>query len=252
MKIFSQFKMFVMFPLMHVVTLYGIWNSDNWPVIITIGLLLYYPLMNFGQAIGYHKMFCHKSFEPKAWFPYFSAFIGSISLFGDPLRSVMLHRLHHKYADDTLDPHSPRHGRFHAYIGWLYSYVPPENERYIVIDVIRKYPWTVSFSKWEFLIPYAFHSCMFLISTDLFLTIMLGVLVTMQVALLNNAFSHDPSITARGPCATDNIFLAKYINPVFLHKQHHDIPYKWNYSDPNVNDFTAKFIVKFLAKKVND
>lgn len=246
----NQFKMFVIFPLMHLVVLFGIFTNEHWYLLLICGILMFYPIMNLGQSIGYHKMFGHKAFKPKKWFPYLSAFVGSISFFGDPLRSAMLHRIHHKHVDTELDPHSPMHGRFHAYIGWLYSYVPPSNERYIIMDLVRRYPWLVAYSKYEWLVFFTFHTTVFLLSPTLFLVIMTGCLLAMNNALLLNAFSHDPS--TEGWTATDTIWLAKYINPTFLHKQHHTDAGKWDYSDTEVKDFTRWFIKNWLAEDPNN
>ena len=195
-------------------------------------------------------MFAHKAFTPKPWYPYLSAFFGSISFFGDPLRSAIVHRIHHKHVDTDLDPHSPAYGRFNSYIGWIYSYTPPENEYYIVIDLARQYPWLVAYSKYEWLVFLTFHTVIFLLSSTLFLVIMMACLLSMNNALILNAFSHSPTVD--GWSATDKIQLAKYINPTFLHKQHHDIPGKWDYSDNEVNDFTKWFIKNVLAKDPNN
>jgi stearoyl-CoA desaturase (delta-9 desaturase) len=195
-------------------------------------------------------MFAHKAFTPKKWYPYLSAFVGSISFFGDPLRSAFLHRIHHKHVDTILDPHSPIHGRVKSYIGWLYSYVPPDNERYIVLDLVRQYPWLISYSKYEWLVFLTFHTIIFLLSPTLFFIIMMGCLLALNNAFFVNAFSHNPSKS--GYEATDLIWLAKYVNPAFLHKQHHDVAGKWDYSDSEVTDFTRWFIKNCLAKDPNN
>jgi stearoyl-CoA desaturase (delta-9 desaturase) len=210
---------------------------------------VYYPILALGQGIGYHKMFSHKAFKPKKWFPYLSAFIGSISFSGGPLGYALIHRIHHKHVDTELDPHSPMRGRFYAYIGWIGSYVPPENERYIVMDLVRQYPWLVAYSKYEWLIFLTFHTTMFLLSPTLFLVIMMACLLSINSSLLLNAFSHDAS--SEGWSATDKIWLAKYIGLSFLHKQHHDDAGKWDYSDGEVKDFTRWFIKNWLAENPN-
>jgi stearoyl-CoA desaturase (delta-9 desaturase) len=207
---------------------------------------MYYPIFNLGQSIGYHKLFAHKAFKPNKWFPYLSAFVGSISFFGDPLRSAIIHRLHHKHADTDLDPHSPKHGRFYAYISWIYHYVPNPNEKYVALDLIRQYPWLVSYSKYEWLVFPIFHTIIFLLSPTLFLIIMLGCLISVNSAFILNAISHDFA-SARWT-ATNKVWLAKYINPGFLHKPHHENAGLWDYSNGEVVDFTRWFIKNWLAE----
>jgi stearoyl-CoA desaturase (delta-9 desaturase) len=248
-KFINQFKMYVIFPLMPLVVLYGIATNDYWYLIVICGIIMFYPIMSVGQGIGYHKMFSHKAFKPKKWFPYLSAFIGSISFSGGPLGYALLHRIHHKHVDTELDPHSPMHGRIHAYIGWLINYTPPENERYIVIDLVRQYPWLVAYSKYEWLVFLTFHTSMFLLSPTLFLIIMMACLLSMNNSLIVNAFSHDAS--SEGWSAKDKIWLAKCIGPIFLHKQHHDDAGKWDYSDGQFKDATRWFIKNWFAEDPN-
>jgi stearoyl-CoA desaturase (delta-9 desaturase) len=237
--------MFIVFPLMHIVVLYGIFTSEYWYLLLISGLLMYYPIMNLGQSIGYHKCFAHKSFKPKKWFTYVSAFVGSISFFGDPLRSALVHRVHHKHTDSDLDPHSPSKGRFHAYLGWTYSYSFSNKDKYLVMDLVRTYPWMLSFSKWEWVVLPIFHSIIYLLSPELFLVIMMGCLLAMNTALIVNAYSH--KLTDDGWVAVDYFWLGKYVNPIFIHKQHHAESGKWNYGYGKVNDFTAWFIKTYLT-----
>ena len=234
---------------MHIMVLYGIAINEHWYLLLLCGIIMYYPILALGQGIGYHKMFSHKAFKPKKWFPYLSAFIGSISFSGGPLGYALIHRIHHKHVDTELDPHSPMRGRFYAYIGWMGSYAPPENERYIVLDLVRQYPWLVFYSKYEWLVFLTFHTTMFLLSPTLFLVIMMACLLAMNSSLLLNAFSHDAS--SEGWSAKDKIWLAKYIGLSFLHKQHHNDAGKWDYSDGEVKDFTRWFIKNWLAEDPN-
>jgi fatty-acid desaturase len=241
--------MFVIFPLMHLVVLYGIVTHEYWYLVLIAGILMFYPILYLGESLGYHRMFGHKAFKSKKWYPYLSAFLGSISFYGDPLRAALVHRLHHKHVDTELDPHSPKHGRFHAYIGWLYSYTPQPNDLYIIMDLMKTYKWLVTYSKIEWLVFTTFHISIFLISPTLFLIIMTGCLLAVNNGLLVNAYSHEP--TDNGWVSTDKIWLSKYINPTFLHKQHHAIAGKWDYSDDEVTDFTRWFVKNWLAEDSN-
>jgi hypothetical protein len=75
---------------------------------------------------------------------------------------------------------------------------------------------------------------------------MIACLLAVNNGLLVNAYSHEP--TDNGWVSTDKIWLSKYINPTFLHKQHHAVAGKWDYSDGEVVDFTRWFVKNWLVE----
>jgi fatty-acid desaturase len=222
--------MFIIFPLMHLFVLYGIYTSDYWVILTVGGILLFYPLISIGQSIGLHKMFAHKAFKPKKWFPYLSAVVGTVSFFGDPLNSAVVHRIHHKNADAARDPHSPKDGIFHAYLGWIYNYAPSDKEVYVGLDLIREYPWLTTYSKYDWAVFLTFHATMYAISPELFFMFMLGCLLAVNNGMLLNAFSHRKS--SDGWLAID--------------------AGKWDYSNGVVKDYNAWFIKNWFAENPND
>ena len=239
-------KFFIALPLIVAYLLYTavVGDSHIW---ILFGLILYYPFHQLGFSIGIHKLLSHASFEPKSWYPKLSVVIGSICFFGDPVASVVIHRLHHKYADTDKDPHSPTQGRWHAFILWILTYKPPKVGAYFAADVLKKYPFLKTYRRFEWLVPITFHTSTFLINETLFLSCMLAAVLSIFTGFVINAFSHNPSITDEQK-ATDNLFLARWVNPLFMHKYHHDVPSLYDYSHKGVADFSSNFIVKFLTK----
>lgn len=247
MKRLSILKMFVAVPLLSLLTIYQLLTSPDWYMILLIGLVIYYPIHQLGQGIGYHKLFAHRSFTPKSWYPYISTFFASISFYGDPLSSAMIHRLHHKYSDTLKDPHSPNKGRFHAYIGWIKSYEVDVKDSRIILDLLREYPWMIPYRKIEWAVPLLFHTLTYLINPLLFWTIMFACLLSIHNGLIVNAFSHDPGLKELNQ-ATDNKFLGRYVNPIFLHKYHHDFGSLYDYSYNGIKDYWAIVIDKVLRK----
>src|SRR5690242_6826644 len=61
----------------------------------------------FGIAIGYHRLFTHRSFAAKRWFKILLASVGSCALEGSVTGWVANHRRHHRFSDMPGDPHSP-------------------------------------------------------------------------------------------------------------------------------------------------
>lgn len=71
--------------------------------------LVYFLTTCVGGTITYHRLLSHRSFKPPEWFYNFGVLCGVWGIYGSPLSWVAIHRMHHKFADSALDPHSPNH-----------------------------------------------------------------------------------------------------------------------------------------------
>lgn len=239
-------KMFIAVPLIPFLVGWTLYGTDHWPLVLVCGVLLYYPIHQLGQGIGYHKLFGHRAFKPRAWYPYLATGIASIAFYGDPLSSALIHRLHHRHSDTELDPHSPTKGRFHAYVGWMATYRPSPRDAMIVSDLIREYPWMVKYRKFEWSVPLVFHLSLCLVSPAISCAVLIACFLSIQNALLLNVFSHNPNTTDSDK-ATDSVLLARFVNPAFLHKYHHKHGSLWDYSHAGVRDYWAFVIERFLS-----
>jgi len=125
------------------------------------GLLIgLYTLSSVGIGVGYHRLFTHKSFEAAPAVRYTLAVLGSFGVEGPVIKWVARHRMHHQYADQPGDPHSPHmpgigrllkdgsehhdedehcprsvasmlRGFWHAHVGWFTEPDPPDLLRYV-------------------------------------------------------------------------------------------------------------------------
>lgn len=242
------FKFFILMPVVAAVVLWHLATSDDWLLTLLLGVALYFPIQQLGQSTGHHKLFAHRAFYPVRWYPPVATFIASVSFFGDPLGAAMAHRLHHKHADTDRDPHSPIHGRFHSYMGWLLTWKPSVSGAAIVFDLMRDYPWMVRYRKFEWAVPVVFHGCMFFFAGYAFYPVALACLLSIQNGLLVNAFSHSPSMNDTNK-AVDSPLAAKLFNPIFLHRRHHDNGGLLDYSHGTVKDHWAIVTRLFLEQK---
>jgi stearoyl-CoA desaturase (delta-9 desaturase) len=213
---------------------------------VLAGTALYYPVQQLGQGIGYHKLFAHRAFTPKKWYPYVATFVASIAFYGDPLSAAMIHRVHHRYSDTDKDPHSPLHGRFHAYLGWMRTYTPDVRDARCISDLIRDYPWMVTFRRYEWLLPWVFHASLFFLSPTVSCAVLIACLLSIHNALAVNAFSHSASVVGDDK-AINSAFLARWVNPIFLHRYHHKHGSLVDYSHAGVTDYWAVLIRRFLS-----
>jgi fatty-acid desaturase len=247
-KNYIRFKFFIALPMICLFLTYQMftYNSFWW---IPLGILLFYFMHQIGFSIGIHKALSHNAFVPKDWFLYTSMWVASMCFYGNPLHNILVHRIHHRYSDTDRDPHSPMHGIWHAFIGWIWKYQPPADSVRILKDVLIKHPWLTVYGKYEWVVPLVSYSILYFVSYSLFLAVLLGGILSMLNGLIINGFAHNPKLSDKNK-AVDNKFAARWINPIFLHKYHHDVPGLWDYSNYGVDDFSAPFIKKFLSKSV--
>jgi stearoyl-CoA desaturase (delta-9 desaturase) len=113
------------------------------PLHYLYGTLLMWMLSSgLGIAVGYHRVFSHKTHQLPAWKENIILFFATFAGQGASLFWVALHRgYHHPHSDTERDIHSPNvYGKLHAFIGWQYKITEnnnPVNLKYAV-DLLRK------------------------------------------------------------------------------------------------------------------
>lgn len=120
--------------------------------LLLIGVIPYYYLIatflmwilisGLGIAVGYHRVFSHKTHELPTWKENIILFFASLGGQGSSIFWTSVHRgYHHRYTDTNKDLHSPAvFGKWHAFIGWINQIT--ENNKKInfkyAIDLLRK------------------------------------------------------------------------------------------------------------------
>lgn len=88
-----------------------------------LAFIFYYIWFVGGIAIGYHRLIAHRALSGTKFFEYFWVLGGYLAYMGSPIWWAAIHRAHHRHVETELDPHSPRLGAFHSYIGWVPGYI---------------------------------------------------------------------------------------------------------------------------------
>lgn len=104
--------------------------------------IMWVLVCGLGVAVGYHRVFSHKTHVLPRWKENILLFLGTLSGQGASIFWTASHRGYHHPKSDTLqDVHSPiAYSKIHAFVGWQYNITEesnPVNFKYAV-DLIRK------------------------------------------------------------------------------------------------------------------
>jgi len=104
--------------------------------------ILWVLVCGLGIAVGYHRVFSHRTHKLPIWKENILLFFGALSGQGASIFWVALHRgYHHPHSDTLIDLHSPAaYDKLTAFVGWQYKITEttnPVNIKYSV-DLLRK------------------------------------------------------------------------------------------------------------------
>lgn len=93
--------------------------SLHWLWLTLAGWILF---SGAGISVGYHRLFSHRSFETHRWIEVALLYLGVFGAEGSSIFWRSVHSaLHHPFADTEKDLHSPVHGKFSAFMGWMFN-----------------------------------------------------------------------------------------------------------------------------------
>lgn len=132
-------------------------------IYILIGYFLY---SGIGVSMMLHRYYSHHSFEFKSnIIKWLCTWFATVAGRGSPLGWVYVHRMHHKNADTSLDPHDPTTVGWKIFFPHSLEYGNTINKR-IVIDLLDKSHITIN--KYYMLFILAWSLLLYSISPDVF------------------------------------------------------------------------------------
>ncbi len=105
-----------------------------------VAFAVLYVYHTIGITLGYHRLLSHRSLQLPKWLEYFIVSGAYLALEGSPIFWVTTHRIHHRYSDHDGDPHAPKDGLWHAFIGWMSKpkvIISAEESRKLAPDLYR-------------------------------------------------------------------------------------------------------------------
>ncbi|OJW07044.1 MAG: acyl-CoA desaturase [Legionella sp. 39-23] len=141
----------VIFILFHLSCLGVIWVG--WSITAVFTALLLYFVRMFAITGFYHRYFSHKTFKTNRFWQFVFAALGNSALQRGPLWWASHHRIHHRYTEQSEDPHSPvRHGLLWSHVGWIF-YSNNFKTDYNAIQDFAKYPELRLLNRFDTVVP---------------------------------------------------------------------------------------------------
>lgn len=125
-------------------------------VYLWASLVMWVLISGLGIAVGYHRVFSHRTHILPVWKENILLFFGTLSGQGSCIFWVALHRgYHHPYADTPKDYHSPVvYGKWQAFLGWINKTTFDAVSLKYAVDLLRK-PNFIFFHKYYYDILWA-------------------------------------------------------------------------------------------------
>lgn len=193
-------------------------------------IIFYFIIYIYGINIFYHRFWCHHQFTSNSIIVKFFTVAGLFAMIGGPTFYTLAHRWHHANSDTDLDPHSPSHGRWHAFVGWIFN----SNKISIPIKVIKdflqpKNTWIFFLERNKISIVWIGVLIALLIGPNFTAGLLLSMFTAHFIELYINAWLHDIKLK-QGKNA--NIFLCWITAGGLMHKLHHDNSKQVTKEDP--------------------
>lgn len=117
-----------------------IWLISNWSWAALASVVAVSWILGANISMFAHRAWCHRSWHPNAVVNWIGLVIFHITMVGNSIGWVGVHREHHRFCDTERDPHSPLHrSRWHIQFLSYFNRVKPQ----YILDVARdtKHQW---------------------------------------------------------------------------------------------------------------
>ena len=230
---------------LQIITLIGLVFLDySWSLILAWSLFFHLIIYWLGIQCGSHKLFSHRSWEPKFnWIKYGIAYISCFGMMGGPIVWTAMHRWHHKHSDTDSDPHSPKDGLLHSYFMWFLN-VPNIPLRLIKDHLSDQMLVDIDINAKKIVLYTLVVLCF--VNYQIALALLLAMTFTFHIEMAINCFAHRKINNEWVPI--NYVWLGFLTGGSSLHANHHahqgnsSFSTKWYEFDP------TSWIIKILEK----
>jgi len=175
--------------VVHLLPFLAIFTGVTWTAVI-LCFVTYWGRMFFITA-GYHRYFSHRTYRTSRVFQFILAFGGSSAAQKGPLWWAGHHRIHHRYTDTEMDPHTPRKGFWWSHVGWILSRDTKDQPENTMKDFAR-FPEIRFISRFDWIAPWSLAIACFLIGglPGLLIGFFLSTVLLWHSTFMINSLAH--------------------------------------------------------------
>lgn len=234
---------------------YAVTQEAWWFFGLTLAI---WVMLSIGVEVCFHRLLSHRAFTVSRWVELVLTYLGTIAGQGSAMFWVAVHKgYHHPYSDTLKDPHSPIHGFYQSYIGWLIDDTQDKLSYRSTVDLMRdpaqmffhkRYYWVISATCLTLLLtPMLFGSF-----TPLFFgAYMLAATICIQQNFMVNCLCHDERLGYRTYETKDRSRnLGWFSIPSWglaLHNNHHYDPGNWKLAHKSSEIDISSWVIKLIA-----
>lgn len=209
---------------------------------------LYFIISGLSISAGYHRYFCHKSFDASPLLKFVFLSVGA-SVWQGPLANWQSeHKLHHMFPETDQDPYPIKHGFWWAYLGWLFFRKSP-----VLIPEVTSDSWIMFQYKYYKTIAFSLSFGVgallgWMLGQWWEGVLLIGIVRTFYVQhttfLINSwGHSHGYQINTKHGAKNDHLLAFLSMGEGY-HNNHHSYPqYFSTQMKPNEFDFTKYFVI---------
>lgn len=225
-----------------------------WYMII-LAYLMTYVISTAIISTIYHKLWCHKSFEPKSWVNWFGAITGFIFFLGLPGSYAIMHLLHHKDPNDPEHPQSPKHPLRYRLFHWIYGHKFKLSDEYqkktkiIAEKFFKSNKWALQVNlKRRLIIIHFAYLIFYLIGPHFFAFMLLTSALSNLRGILFNIGSHWYDKNGKQQTLNSKLVSVLLWSDEAFHQEHHDFPRRAILGSGGPAE-TSKFIINIYSKQ---
>jgi fatty-acid desaturase len=216
-------------------------------------ILLFWTLISgYGIGVAYHRLLSHNAFKTWPIIETIISYLGCLAIQGSPLFWVNIHRgYHHPHSDTPEDIHSPIHGKLWAYFLWTIQ-VNYKDLKFNSVFRMMKKKDQLFLHHFYFQIIWATWILTFIISTQLFYSLIVAQILTLHLEFMVNLFCHTKSGGYRNFDLKDNsvnyYLFGLLCWGIGYHNNHHARPQSYDFGYKKFEFDPTTVLVRLIKK----
>jgi stearoyl-CoA desaturase (delta-9 desaturase) len=177
------------FIALHLLCLAAIWTGVSRRALILCVAVFTFQVLSV--TVGYHRYFSHRAYKTSRVMQFLLGFFSQASAQKGVLWWAAHHRFHHRRSDMPDDIHSPKHGIWWSYAGWILHRSSRET-RWKEVSDWAKFPELVLLNRFQYTPAILLAALCYAIAgwSGVVVGFLWGTILSYHATFANNCFAH--------------------------------------------------------------